>query len=311
MPASYIAPAAEALLHVTGSDALDFLQNQTSCDLRELETGRACYGVYCTPQGRVVCDFLALQAAPDHLILRLRHDILEQTVSTLARFAMFSKVNLQPQLDHWQLLVCWGERAGPALAALYPQLPAGALDCVSQDGALLVQLDASGSRFECLIDNRAQPQLAQQLAGQLAAGDETEWHALTLQDGIARIEAATVAQFLPEQLNYDLTGHINFRKGCYPGQEVIARMHYRGKAKRRMLLMQLPAGALPAAGAPLYHQGGERVVGNIVNSAATGTGTLALVTTTRAGVDGDLRLAPDASAPPLQQLSLPYPVELE
>ncbi len=310
MSASYTAPATEALLHVTGPDALGFLQNQTSCDLRELETGRACYGVYCTPQGRVVCDFLALQAAPDHLILRLRRDILEQAVSALARYAMFSKVTLQPQLDHWQLLVCWGESAGPALATLYPQLPASTLDCATQDGALLVQLDASGSRFECLINRDAQPELAQQLAQRLAPGDEAEWQALTLQDGIARIEAATVAQFLPEQLNYDLTGHINFRKGCYPGQEVIARMHYRGKAKRRMLLMQLPAGAPPAAGAPLYHQGGERVVGNIVNCVDTDAGTLALATTTRAGVDGDLRLAPDASTP-LQQLSLPYPVELE
>jgi folate-binding protein YgfZ len=131
---------------------------------------------------------------------------------------------------------------------------------------------------------------------------------------VARIEAATSGEFIPQVLNYDITGHISFNKGCYTGQEVVARMHYKGKPKRRLYPATIASGgsALPASGEPLYLAGTERPAGHLINCAEpAGDLLVALVTSTREGIASGLRLAGATGAevitgPP------PYPLpELE
>jgi folate-binding protein YgfZ len=298
---------AEGLLHISGTDTIKFLHSQASADLRRVAEGQAAHGTFCTPQGRVICDFLAVQIAADHVALRMRNSIIDHAISALSRFAVFSKVSLHRQMEGWQVLGCWGDDAREAMAGLFDTLPDTTLGCARGENAVLVQTDATGHQFEYLVK---EPQPAEQLNALLTAAPASAWEAEQVRCGLARIEAVTIGEFLPEQLNYDLTGHINFRKGCYPGQEVIARMHYKGKAKRRMILARLPEGEIPAAGSPLYNQDREQPVGNIVNAGFTVDGaTLALVPCTRKALAQGLRLAPDA-ATVLQQRELPYPVEL-
>ncbi len=298
---------AEALLEVTGRDAVTFLHNQASCDLKNLAPGRASYGTFCNPQGRVLADFIALVPGPERVLLRLRRDILQSTLAALGRFAMFSRVTLSAASDGWQLLGCQGAGSAAALGRVFTDQPAADLAWSGGDGAILLQLDGSGECFEVWVDHGEQPTLQLEAAFP-ATASEAEWEAATLRRGIARVTAATTGELLPQQLNYDLSGHINFRKGCYPGQEVIARMHYKGKAKRRLLLVQLPAGAAASAGEPLYLQGKEQPAADIVNAATTDDGTtLALVSTTQPAAGEGLRLTPDA-AEAAQVLELPYPV---
>ncbi|MEQ9465492.1 MAG: hypothetical protein RJQ10_17660 [Haliea sp.] len=300
---------AEALLEVTGRDAVTFLHNQASCDLKHLEPGRASYGTFCNPQGRVLADFIALALGPERMLLRLRRDILDGTLAALGRFALFSKVTLSAASDEWRLLGCQGPGVAASLRQLFADVPAADLAWSGGTGAILLQLDGSGESFEVWINRAEQPDLLQQLEAALPANaSEVGWEVATLRRGIARITAATTGELLPQQLNYDLSGHINFRKGCYPGQEVIARMHYKGKAKRRLVLVQLPAGAAASAGEPLYLQGKEQPAAQVVNAAATGDGiTLALVTTTLTAAEEGLYLAPD-STEPVHTQQLPYPV---
>jgi tRNA-modifying protein YgfZ len=298
----------EALLEVSGRDAVIFLHNQASCDLKQLPPGRASYGTFCNPQGRVLADFVALALSPERILLRLRREILDSTLAALERFALFSKVTLQAAGDDWELLGCQGAGSAETLRPLFPALPEAGLAWAGDADALVLQLDDQSECFEIWLNRSTQSALLEHLEEALPAASESNWEAASLRRGIARITATTAGELLPQQLNYDLSGHINFRKGCYPGQEVIARMHYKGKAKRRLLLVQLPTDAAARAGDSLYLQGKEQAAAQIVNAAITDDGTtLALISTTQPAAEEGLRLTPD-SEHTLQVLELPYPV---
>ena len=294
----------EALLLVEGPDAATFLQGQTTCDLRKLHAGQGLVGAYCTPQGRVVCDFLLTQLAPERLALRMRRSILASAAASFGKYIIFSKAELDATGEAWSLFGCWGERAGEVLSALFPEIPRGQYASSVGEHHALVQLDADGHCFECYLHDDA-GSLAQALVDAAAAATEDAWRARQIGTAIARIESDTVEEFIPQMLNYDVTGHISFDKGCYTGQEVIARLHYRGKSKRRLYRVSLDGDSAPPAGTPLF-AAGEQSVGAIVESAGPTDGRVqALAVATATGVQEGLHLAA-AGGPPVTVESLPY-----
>ncbi|MEE4146284.1 MAG: hypothetical protein V2I26_15880 [Halieaceae bacterium] len=303
----------ESLLHLQGSDALSFLQGQVTCDTRKLADANSLPGVLCTVQGRVVGDFLLCALAPEHLVLRLRRDIRDTVAAVLAKYIVFSKAKLEPGRDDWQVMACWGPEAGAALLDCFGTVPTEKHGAAVGDGFALLQTDDAGLRFECYLRKDAAQTHLQALARCMDQGSEADWQALEIAAGIARIEAGTTGEFIPQMLNYDVTGHISFNKGCYTGQEVVARMHYRGKPKRRLYRAAVqpsePAGSLQvAAGDPLFGGDSSQAQGNVVNAAATADGQLVmLVTATGPGVDTGLHLSgPDG--PSLRTEPVPYPV---
>lgn len=302
----------EALLHLQGPDAIPFLQGQLSCDTRELTGERALAGLYCTPQGRVICDLLLAQAEPGHLLLRLRRDLRNIAATTFAKYIVFSRAELDSDRDDWQVFALWGPAAARRLRETCGAAPSGLRASVAGDGYVLVQVDEAGEQFECLLDSAgAAGSLAAELAELANPGRAESWEALQISAGRARIEAKTSGEFVPQMLNYDLTGHISFKKGCYTGQEVVARLHYRGKPKRRLYLASLDAAQqgqldMPPAGTPLYSQGHGQSSGSVVNSATGEDGRwLLLVTATTAGAAQGLHLG-TADGPRLQPGTLPY-----
>ena len=322
MSSHYATLTDEALLHITGPQALTFLQGQTTCDTRRLDESHALPGAYCTPQGRVVCDFLLCQLAPGHYALRMRREIRGDAAAVFGKYILFSRAELDAEEDGWRVTACWGEGAATQLQSIFGGAPRERYGTHCGEGFVLVQLDAEGHQFECYLDHTHSPGWLKQLEAALQAGDPSTWQAMQIGRGIARIEAATVEAFVPQMLNYDLTGHVSFKKGCYTGQEVIARLHYRGQAKRRLYLARMesspaseapragtPQAGIPQAGMPLFNAGEERPVGTVVNSATTTQGGIvALVVATAAGVETGLRLGtPDG--PALETGELPYPLE--
>ncbi len=302
----------EALLHLEGPDTATFLQGQLSCDIRELDTDRALPGLYCNPQGRVICDLLALQLAPGHIALRLRRELRASSAERLAKYIVFSKARLQAEREDWQLFACWGPAATAALTEVFGAAPQARYHTVRGEGYVLWQADADGDAFELLLEAGRQEAIRHSLAAITMAASAVDWEIRQIRAGEARIAAATSGEFTPQMLNYDLTGHISFRKGCYTGQEVVARLHYRGKPKRRLLLAgievdQLRGATGPLVAAPLYSPAAEQSVGNIVNAACTSDGEwLILATATAAGVSQGLHLD-GPHGPPLRIGTLPYP----
>lgn len=298
----------DALLHISGPDALTFLQGQTTCDTRKIDREHALPGAYCTPQGRVVCDFLLCELGAEHYGLRLRRDIRGDSSRTFGKYIVFSKAELQDTRDDWLVVGVWGARATEALASVFGAVPGERFGARSGDGFVLVRLDEAGQLYECYLDASRGADYLEHMAGAMQAGSESEWQAQQITTGIARIEAATAEEHVPQTLNYDITGHVSFKKGCYTGQEVVARLHYRGKPKRRTYRADLPAGAACSAGCTVLDAVTGKPAGSIVNAAAAGDVIHVLVESTVDGLANGLQLD-DGNGTPLVQAPLPYALE--
>jgi len=306
----YTALQQDALLHIVGPDTLKFLQGQTTCDTRKVTPSHAVPGAFCTPQGRVVCDFLLCELGHEHFALRLRRSIRAGSSAAFGKYIIFSKAKLDATRDDWRPYAAWGPETARALGEVFGAVPGEHLGATCGEGFVLVQLDERGEQFEVYLHESSVASRLARIGEVIQAGTEAEWQALQIASGIARIEVPTVAEFVPQVLNYDCTGHISFNKGCYTGQEVVARLHYRGKPKRRSYIAELPLAASCATGATVIDATTGDAVGTIVNCCAAQGKTHVLVAATAAGVANGMRLAAD-DGPPLTLGRLPYAMDTE
>jgi len=293
----------EGLLIISGPDTLVFLQGQTTCDTGQVGPGKAVPGAYCTPKGRVVCDFLLLQIGEESYGLRMRRNIIEHAASTLGKYIIFSKADIELQ-QTWQVSGIWGDDARQFLENHYGVLPKEQYTTVRSQAGILTQLDNAGNRFEYFCQTGSDDALSPALENKAKEQNEQAWRAGEILHGLARVEAATVEEFVPQTLNYDITGHVNFKKGCYTGQEVVARLHYRGKPKRRSYACVAPRAV--DIGASVYSAETSGSVGQVVNAAQEPAGRqLLLVAATISGAEQGLRLD-SSDGPELSLLELPY-----
>ncbi len=300
----------EALLHIIGPDTLKFLQGQTTCDTRKVTPNHAVPGVFCTPQGRAVCDFLLCELGPDHFALRMRRDIRASSSAAFGKYIIFSKAKLDDTREDWATYAVWGPDASKALGGIFGEAPTEHFGTTRGDGFVLVQTDEQGEQFECYLHSASSAARLALMAELIQSGSEPEWEILQIKNGIARIEAATVEEFVPQTLNYDRTGHISFNKGCYTGQEVVARLHYLGKPKRRTYVAELPPLTNCAAGTAVCDAVSGQRVGAIVNCCTTQGNTHALVAATDGGVANGLHLA-SRDGPLLTLGELPYTLDAD
>jgi folate-binding protein YgfZ len=306
LDAHYINLKQDALLHISGPDSLQFLQGQTTCDTNQLDDAHAILGAYCNPQGRMVCDFLLCQLGDDHYAMRMRADTIQNSATTFGKYIVFSKADLDSDNRDWQTFALYGDNARQVLGDIFPNLPEEKLGAVLEEDYVLVQIDETGNQYECYINGQTQSELVDRLTTTLPLSSESVWQSLQIESGIGRIEPATVEEFIPQMLNFDITGHVSFTKGCYTGQEVVARMHYRGKPKRRMYLASLPDGSSPESGTALFTGDKTQSVGNVVNSAVdSSTQVVLLVVATVDGVESGLHVGA-IDGPLLNIRELPY-----
>jgi len=301
--ALYARLASEGLLHIEGPDTLTFLQGQTTCDTRKLSPGLSLPGAYCNPQGRMVCDFLLCQLGEDHVALRMRSSVMPIAAGAFGKYILFSKARLDAQRDDWSAYACWGESAPAVIESLVGAAPAEAYAAAAVAGCVVIRMPGELPAFEVYLQQGQHPGHLQALSAAAEEMTESTWQALQIQQGIARVEAATSGEFIPQLFNYDLTGHVSFNKGCYTGQEIVARLHYRGKPKQRTHLLQLEGAQELAAGSKLFTPGQDSSTGTVLNSAVDGGTTWCLAAINAQGLAGGLQLE---GGPGLQLLELPY-----
>ena len=306
----YASLETEALLHIAGPDTLKFLQGQTTCDTRKMDSHLAIPGLFCTPKGRVLCDFLLFEVAPEHYALRLRRDIRDDSAAAFGKYIIFSKAEIDTANEDWISVSIWGSEASAALADVFTDIPTERFAASRSDDFVLVQMDDNGQQFECFLLRAGSAERLARMGERMTETSEADWQALQIGSGIARIEAATVGEFVPQVLNYDLTGHISFKKGCYTGQEVVARLHYLGKSKRRAYAAALSEGVDCATGAPVFDASAGQNVGSVVNCSSSAGKTRVLVSAvTQSAANGLLLGAEDG--PALELLELPYPLDTD
>lgn len=290
------------VIRARGADAASFLHGQLTNDVVLLDQAHARLAGYCSPKGRLLASFVVWKEGDEDVLLACRADLLPATLKRLGMFVMRAKCKLSDATSEVRLFGLAGPSAigllGQAARELSPWGKARLGD------ATVVRLpDAAGvPRFLWAAD-------ASIAAPPIQALPIEAWQRGEVGSGVPTIEAATADQFVPQMLNFELIGGVDFKKGCYPGQEIVARSQYRGTTKRRTFLFATPGEA--KAGQDIFHSEDPAQPAGLVANAvgvAGGTGSLLLAEVKLAALtSGRLHVgAPDG--PLLQPLPMPYDI---
>lgn len=257
-----------AVLNISGEDAQAFLQGQTSCDMHRITPACSGLGAFCNPHGRVIATFQVLRDERGFRLL-LAADLLEKVVQRLRLYVLRSKVEIAA--DDLALFGVTTAKSGMLQKIL--EKPSQTSGAVIQAHRLhWLRMPPPGERWLVLGNPEAAQAAWLRLVEALDAAESpaTYWQLQDIRAGLPTVTAATSEEFLPQMLNLDRLGGISFNKGCYTGQEVIARTHYRGQVKRRLYRVRLSSPHTPAPGAKLVAE--DETVGQVVNAAPTDSG---------------------------------------
>jgi folate-binding protein YgfZ len=270
------------LLQFSGQDAESFLQGQLSCDVSQAST----YGAYCTPQGRMLASFFMWRAAGGFSMM-LSRDLAALVHKQISKYVLRSKIKVADASESHLIVGSAGVQAGRALADSREN------PIELKDGRMVLALPAAAA--------------SEMLRG-LEFSDPARWRWLDIRGGLPLITAATQGQFIPQMANLELIGGVSFDKGCYTGQEVVARAQHLGRVRRRMYLANVSAPA--EAGDPLYSDDlAGQTSGTVLNAEPSPDGghDLLAVMQSESRERSNVHLkAPDG--PVLRFLPLPYTV---
>jgi tRNA-modifying protein YgfZ len=272
------------VLRARGVDAGSFLQGQLSNDTTQLRRGHWQLSGYHTPQGRPIALLRLTPLASDDLLAVLPQELLPVVLGRLKRYVLRAKVQLTDDSSQWQILGLQGEA---------PVLPEAAVSAPYGDSRHLVLIPTGGAA-----------------ASGASAGTRDDWLACDIREGLPQVYLATSEDFVAQMLNLDVTGGIALDKGCYTGQEIIARAHYRGHVKRRMhrFTSEVPCVLIPGQTGVL----GDGRSFKVVESVPIGAGHCEFLAVTNPAPADDVDAAATTSQTTLaaRQLELPYPLPL-
>lgn len=294
----------EGVLAVRGADAAKFLQGQLTCNLNYLSETQASLGARCTQKGRMQSSFRILLQG-DGVLLAMATELLEPQLADLKKYAVFSKSKLTDETAAW---VRFGlVSANQALASLGLELPAET-DSVARSNALIA-IRVSPERAELWVPTEHAEAVHEQLAKQLKETDLNDWFLGQIRAGIGQVMPQTRELFIPQMLNLQAVGAVSFKKGCYTGQEIVARMQYLGKLKRRLYRLSLNTAEMPEPGTPLFSPSHNSSIGEVVIAAKADQNVeLLAVLQAEAADSGDVHLG-TLEGPALQLLDLPYTLD--
>jgi folate-binding protein YgfZ len=296
------------VIRAKGDDAGAFLNGQLTQEALKLDVGEARLAGYCSPKGRLLASFVMWRSAPDEILLACSADLLAATLKRLSMFVMRARCKLT---DASAEIALWGV-ALPGLLhddAAHP-VPAAPYATSGVAGGTAIRLaDAAGAtRLLWAAPADATPPWAPTSSADV-------WNWLEVQSGVPRIVAGTVEAFVPQMINLELVGGVNFQKGCYPGQEIVARSQYRGTLKRRMVLAE--GAAAGAAGTEVFADADPgQPAGQVVLSASLphpegGARHAVLIEVKKALTDGGELHLGAADGPVVRLRDLPYEIPAE
>lgn len=218
------------LLSVSGQDAKKLLQGQLTCDMEKISSTQSGFGALCNPQGRIISLFYLIEIQSIYYLL-MPQKMIAVTMSALKKYAVFFKTEIQEASDRFLLI---GVKD---------------IDANTIQHTALINIPTNASRFILLIDRTNKNEInAESLTNGIA------WKNLNISEGIPAIYPETTGKFLPHEINLHKLNAIDFEKGCYTGQEIIARMHYRGKLKNHLYLASISCNAPPSLGNDIYSE---------------------------------------------------------
>ena len=300
---TFIAPLSHlGLIAVEGDDASSFLHNQLTNDVLELNDTTARLAGYCSPKGRLLATLQVWQSE-NRIWLMLPREILPAIQKRLQMFVMRSKVKLTDSSDSSSIIGLVNPDAS-LLAPHFPDLPAEAYAMrQSAAGTLIRQPDPAGMTRYVWVSS---PEQAQALFDSAPSAAASLWRWSEIQAGIPQITLPTQEQFVPQMINFEIVGGVSFRKGCYPGQEIVARSQYLGKFKRRMMLASVSADSAPAGTEVFADSDPDQPCGMLVNAEQGPDGVIACLVEMKLDAIGQPVHLGAADGPLLHFSSLPY-----
>ncbi len=294
----------EGVLAVRGVDAGKFLQGQLTCNLNYLNEDRSSLGARCTQKGRMQSSF-RIAFDGDGCLLAMASELIEAQLLDLRKYAVFSKSKLTDESSAW---VRFGLQDGDgALVSLGLDLPQETDAVVRSQDMLAIRV--SPARAELWVRAEQADDIRSRLASQLAEGPLNDWLLGQVRAGIGQVFGSTREEFIPQMINLQAVGGVSFKKGCYTGQEIVARMQYLGKLKRRLYRLTLQGDQVPEPGTAVFSPVHASAVGNIVIAAQAGQAVeLLAVLQGDAAENGRIHLgSPEGAA--LQMSDLPYQLD--
>ncbi len=282
----------QGLIRATGEEAAPFLNNLLTNDILHLAEGTARHAGLCTPKGRLIASFLIWREGGDYFLM-LSADILPAILKKLSMYVLRSKVKLTDVSPERALIGVIGGNAAPDAP----------MTTAPGEGGTAIRLDAGRSVLAIPADRAAS------LQGVPAT--LTDWHLTEIAAGMPRITAATQELFTPQMVNYELpaVGGVSFQKGCYPGQEVVARTQYLGKVKRRMFRARLDQACAPGTDVFTPEAGDQHCGAVLLTAPVPEDGFECLLVVQISGAEADAIHVGTPDGPKARLLPLPYPVE--
>jgi folate-binding protein YgfZ len=286
------------VIRATGADAATFLQGQLTQDVIQLGLAQARLAAFCNAKGRMQASFVVFKRSDDDILMVCSRDLLPATLKRLSMFVMRAKAKLSDASDEFALCGLVGE----AVATLGG---AGADWALSEQGGTTVvtlpAAEGTARALWCAPVGTPDAELAKVPALDLAL-----WQWLAVRSGVAMVTQPIFEAFVPQMLNYESVGGVSFKKGCYPGQEIVARSQFRGTLKRRAYLAHADV-ALSVGQAVFHSADAEQPCGLVAAAAPAPTGgwDAIIAIQTAAAADGALTAA---DGPALSLLPLPYPL---
>ncbi len=286
------------LIAISSADAAKFLQGQVTCDVREVTEQQSRLGAWCNPQGRVQTTFRLFQYQGNYY-LQLPRTMIATMINGLQKYAVFFKAKLEDVSDQWSQFGTSGTDIENDLTKFFDQVPSNIDQVVMKDNRICLRVPGIESRFVIIAKKDESPLLSK---------DINHWKLQDIQAGIPTIYPETAGEFTPQQINYPLINGVNFNKGCYTGQEIIARTHYLGKAKQQMYRVSFTAEKLLPPNTHLYlaHSSESRIVGNLIEIAAESTTTYQALAVLQNSAINEAVAVENPAGAILHILDLPY-----
>ncbi len=298
------------LLEVSGEDAESFLQNQLTNDIRNVNETTHQESAWCSPKGRIIANFRIFKRA-DSFLLDLSADLVEHVIKKLRMYVMMSKVTIEDVSDSMVHFSYSGQDADTELKEVLGDVPKASTESIQSGSLIVLAIVGSNSRFDIFGAVDECKDLWQKLSSNAVIATSSHWDYLNIHAGIPMISAESTEAWIPQMVNYIHIGGVDFKKGCYPGQEVVARLNYLGKTKRRMFHIEADASSALTVGSPVK-SANDTEAGKVLSSVVNPQGKVeALVILKIAETKKPLTVSVDNQEAMVHILELPYEVEDE
>lgn len=288
-------------IRLTGPESMKFLQGQTTTDFRDIEKGKVLPGAICSLKGRVLFSFIAVPVG-ENVLLVLPADQIEAALAHLKKFAVFSKTRLESTSADTTLLGLAGPDTDRLLEQLGMQPPAAAAMSKSEEGTLSVRL-FNENRCLVVLPNAVLDHHWASLQEKAEVVAEDVWWAADIHAGFTTVFTAGRDRFQPQELNYQALAAVSYNKGCYTGQEVVARLYFRGKLKQRVYRLEAATTAI-GEDREIFSNGSR--AGEVLMAAREPGERVALLAVVKNAAVGEGKLTLGENGPALQVLGLPY-----